>query len=366
MKVKPRFPAILGVLLILLLLAGGAATRARAEKRPAGTAAGPEGVSPLLVTALPVKRRFTRTVPWIGRVESRAAVVLSAQLDGRVVALDVADQALVAAGQTIAKLGGPRVETERARLTGQIGSLTTLLDLNRQTLARLKVGLRAQLATRDQMAVAQATRAKLANQLRQARLDLESFEMQGRMVAPISGTFTQRKVSVGQEVTAGQAIGTIVDGSRLRIVAELFPPRGVTLQSKPVSIRLDQQEILTAQVRSVLPAAGETGATVVWIEGPQVDERLRPGQAVAGDLVLEVTPEMLAVPEAAIVYDEEEHPLLFIRSNGAYAPRRVELGLSQDGWVEVLSGLEANQPVVVEGAYEVFYRQFNQQFKVPD
>ena len=328
--------------------------------------AGPGGASPLLVTALPVKRHFTRTVPWIGRVESRAAVVLTAQLAGRVVALDVADQARVAAGQQIARLGGPQVETERAGLAGQVGSLTTLVALNRQTIARLKQGLRAQLATRDQMAAAQATRAKLANQLRQARLDLESFETQSRIVAPGSGTFTQRKVSVGQEVTAGQAIGTLIDGSRLRIVADLFPPIGVALQGKAVSIRLDQQQTLTAQVRSVLPVAGETGATVVWIEGSQVDERLRPGQTVAGNLVLEVTAERLAVPAAAIVYDEEEHPLLFIRKGGAYEPRRVELGPGQDGWVEVLSGLEANQPVVVEGAYELFYRQFNQQFKVPD
>jgi multidrug efflux pump subunit AcrA (membrane-fusion protein) len=72
------------------------------------------------------------------------------------------------------------------------------------------------------------------------------------------------------------------------------------------------------------------------------------------------------VPESAIVYDSEEYPYVFIQRGGTYEPHSVRLGLMQDGWVEVLSGLEQNQSVVIHGAYELFYRQFNQQFKAQD
>jgi multidrug efflux pump subunit AcrA (membrane-fusion protein) len=83
-------------------------------------------------------------------------------------------------------------------------------------------------------------------------------------------------------------------------------------------------------------------------------------------MVVKVRPKALAVPESAIVYDAEEHPYLFVLKDAGYEPHNVRLGLIQDGWVEVVSGLEQNQSVVTQGAYELFYRQFNEQFKVQD
>jgi len=364
MKVKPRCPGSLAVLPLILVLIVWPVSSTPAGSDPAE--AGPATAASLLATEMPAKRTFTRTVSWMGHVESTVSVDLTAQTDGRVEAIEVADQAPVEAGQMIVRLGGAQIETERARRIGQVASLTTLRDLSRQTVARLKEGLQAQLVTREQVTAAQETLVKLDNQLHQFRLDLESFERQSRVMAPVSGIFTQRTVGVGQEVRTGQVIGTLIDPSRLRIVASMFPPPGFTLEDREVSIRLDQTHTLSGRIRAVLPEAGETGATLVWIEGSRVEERLRPGQTLGGDLVLEAAAESLAVPEAAIVYDEEEHPCLFVRVNGAYKPLRVELGLSQDGWVEVLSGLAPEQPVVIQGAYELFYRQFNQQFKVPD
>ena len=72
------------------------------------------------------------------------------------------------------------------------------------------------------------------------------------------------------------------------------------------------------------------------------------------------------MPESAVVYDTEEKPYLFVETKHGYESHPVQLGLIQDGWVEILSGLEQNQFVVTHGAYELFYRQFNEQFKVQD
>ena len=77
-------------------------------------------------------------------------------------------------------------------------------------------------------------------------------------------------------------------------------------------------------------------------------------------------PPLLAVPASAVVYGPEEQPYVFIQEGAAYVQRRVRLGLTQDGWVEVLSGLELGQFVVTQGAYELFYRQFTRQFQAED
>jgi multidrug efflux pump subunit AcrA (membrane-fusion protein) len=123
---------------------------------------------------------------------------------------------------------------------------------------------------------------------------------------------------------------------------------------------------LSGTVQSVLLQAGSTGAVMVWIEGPEIDEQLHPGQTVSGGMVIEERPETLAVPESAIIYDAEERPYLFIQKNDTYEQQSVQTGQIQDGWVEVLSGLKEDQIVVTQGAYELFYRQFNEQFTVRD
>jgi RND family efflux transporter MFP subunit len=266
----------------------------------------------------------------------------------------------------VMRLGGSQVEGARARLTGEIESLGSQIELARQTVERLKQSLKARLATKDQVAAAQDAQVKLEVQLRQARLGLKVLENQIDISAPMNGIFTNRRVSVGQDVTAGQVVGEIIDTSRLRIAASIFPQRGIDLQGKEATIRLIENRTLTGLVRRVLPRASKTGAVIVWVEGPQIDERLRPGQTVGGSVVVTVRPQTLAVPESAIVYDPQEHPYLFVRKDGSYKPLSIRVGLEQEGWVEVLSGLKQDQFVVTQGAYELFYRQFNEQFKVQD
>jgi RND family efflux transporter MFP subunit len=323
-------------------------------------------VRTLITTALPARRTFTLRVPWIGTVETRASVELTALMAGRVEVINAEDQRQLEKGQCIMRLGGTQIEEARARLTAEIESLTTQVDLARQSIERLKESLKIRLATKDQLAAAQDAKVGLETQLREARLNLKALENQINIVAPIDGVFTDRRVSVGQDVNAGQVVGEIIDTSQLRIVASVFPPQGIELQGKEATIRLDENRSSTGLVRSVLPQAGSTGAVMVWIEGPQIDKQLRPGQTIEGEMVVEVRSHTLAVPKSAIVYDLQEHPYLFVSRDSSYEPLRIQVGLEQDGWVEVLSGLKQDQFVVTQGAYELFYKQFNEQFKVQD
>jgi RND family efflux transporter MFP subunit len=321
---------------------------------------------PLITTARPAKRAITLRVPWIGTVESQNSVELTVLVPGRVEVIEAGDQAQIEKGRLVMRLGGPQIEGVHARLTTEIESLRSQIGLARQTVERLKQNLMAQLATKDQLAAAQDAQIKLDTQLREARLSLKTFESQIRISAPMNGIFTNRHVSAGQEVKAGQVVGEIIDTGRLRIAASIFPPQGIQLQGKEATIRLSENSTLSGIVQRVLPRALSTGAVTVWIEGPQIDTQLRPGQMVGGTMVVKVNPDTLAVPESAIVYDSQEHPYLFVRQDSSYEPLSIQVGLEQDGWVEVLSGLKQDQFVVTQGAYELFYRQFNEQFKVQD
>jgi RND family efflux transporter MFP subunit len=366
MKFKYSMALISPLLLVgLSLTVWCMATRVSAVE-PTTTMDTEAAVPPLITTAYPVTRTFILHVPWIGAVEPTAFVELTTLTAGRIESVMVEDQTRVVKGEPVARLGGSQVEWQRAGLAAEIESLKSQLDLAQQTVGRLKSRLKEQLSTYNQVAAAQETQVKLEAQLREARLNAETFEHQVLIRAPISGIFTNRNVSVGQDVDAGRSFGEILDPDHLKIAAFLFPPQGVEIQGREATVRLEENHNLTGVVRRVLPRAGITGAAMVWIEGPQIDRHLRPGQSVGGSILVEVKPGALAVPESAIVYDSDEHPYLFTKKEGVYEPQSVQLGLTEAGWVEVLSGLEPGESVVIKGAYELFYRGFNRQFKVQD
>ena len=334
-----------------------------AGKTASDSSSAPES---LISTAYPTKRTFTLQVHWVGTVESQTSIELTALVAGRVESIDAEDQNPIKMGQSVMRLGGPQIGDTRARLMAQIKSLETQAQLARETLVRLKENLKTRLATKDQVAAAQEAKVRLETQLRDARLNLKTLNRLSRIAAPMNGIFTNRRVSVGQDVAAGQVVGDVIDTARLRVKASLFPPQGLELQGREAAIRLNESQTLTGIVRQVLPRASSTGAVSVWIEGPQIDAQLRPGQTVGGEIVAQSRSGVLAVPESAIVYDAQEHPFLFVGKDGSYERIGIQTGLVQDGWVEVLSGLKEDQLVVVRGAYELFYRKFNEQFKVQD
>jgi RND family efflux transporter MFP subunit len=366
MKLKYCIAVALAAFCAGMALTYGYVRGREADTRPPPVTPAPAAAPALIATARPQMRSFTRQVPWIGDVETRSRVDLTAPVPGRVASIAAGDQDRIQKDRVVMRLGGARLAAERAKDRIEIQSLESQLRLARQTVARRRRSLKAQLATRDQVAQARETQVRLETRLHKARLNLKTLNSQMCIRAPMDGVFTNRRVSPGQAVDAGQVIGEIVDPGRLRIVASIFPPPGFTLQGRQAAINLEPAQVLAGSVSRVLPQASTSGAVNIWIQGPQIDRQLRPGQTVDGTLAGKAVSPALAVPQSAIVYDANEHPYLFVRKDGAYAALSIRLGLMQDGWVQVLAGLEQDQLVVVQGAYELYYRHFNDQFKVED
>lgn len=319
----------------------------------------------LILTAEPVMRDFTQQAPWTGVVQSVATVELVALTDGRIEAIQATDEVPLRAGAMVMTLGGPLLTARQEKLRANIESLQAQLALAGQNLEAIQQNVTQQLATRSDLATAQAEQLKLEAQLREAQAEMETVGLQTRVLAPISGVFTSRRVSIGQAVKEGDTLGTIIDPNHLRIVASLFVSDPTALQGKEAVVRLGAGRSLSAVVRNVLPQASSTGAAQVWIEGPQIEERLRPGQTTTGEVITEFRTSP-AVPESAVVYGPQEQPYVFVQEQGGYERRDVRLGITQDGWVEILAGLQPGQAVVTKGAYELLHREFSSQYRVED
>lgn len=363
-----------GLLLCAVLIGCGASGGAP------GQGSGGAKVEPL-PTARAESRDFSRSLPWFGRVESRHAVTVVALQAGRITRIQAADGDEVERGEPLFRLGGPAAARRRAALEKKVQSLAERVRAAAETVELRRSALGEQLVRRDEVLAAEAELVRLKEELAAARQDLAVLASALDLRSPARGTFTGRRVAVGQDVTAGDTLAEVVDAGSLRVVASLYPTRGAELDGAPVALDGGQgagQATAPARIVRVLPDRTDMGATTVWIEGGPLEAgrggAWAPGETVSGTLRLAEHRGAVAVPEEAVVRDERDRPFVFVPEPGSgadgktvtYRKRAVTTGLSADGWVEVTSGLTTGTEVVTEGAYELLFGDFGTTYRVPD
>jgi len=75
----------------------------------------------------------------------------------------------------------------------------------------------------------------------------------------------------------------------------------------------------------------------------------KPGASVNGALVVAEHPQAVVVPEVSLVIRPAGEVVYVINNNKA-EQRVVRSGIRQDGYVEILSGLELGETIAVDGA----------------
>lgn len=221
--------------------------------------------------------------------------------------------------------------------------------------ARRSFRMMEQGARPEEIEMARANADAARNQYELAQLQLGY----ARVTAPIAGTVARVLVQEGNSVSAGTPLIAIVtDGVINATVA--VPERhygavlaaGAEIEARIVPIAYADREPFPGRVTSVdtvIDGESRTFGVEIAIENPQ--GLLRPGMFVNATLILERRDDALMVPTSAIVFrdgrrvvftvDDEQSP------RASTAP--VEIGTQDSGWVEVLSGITADDTIVIEG-----------------
>jgi RND family efflux transporter MFP subunit len=202
----------------------------------------------------------------------------------------------------------------------------------------------------------QAARAQLA----QAEAGLAAVQVQLRdstIVAPFAGTITQRSVEPGETVSSmsSSAASPLFVLSQIDdIYVELTVP-----QQHHADLRAGQQAVMTVdglagrtfwgRVELIRPAADSASRTFgVKVRVPNPQGILRPGMFARGGIIVAARRQVLQVPEESIM-TAVSGPNVFVVRDGRAVRRPVVLGVHQQGLVEVTSGLNAGERVVIQG-----------------
>jgi RND family efflux transporter MFP subunit len=320
----------------------------------------------LFKTGTPKRQDFTETCRWFGKVESRDKTRIIALETGMIVSIDAGDEMPVKKGALLFTIGGPLIESRLEVLRNKTATLQERVTLAERIVSIKQDAVSRKFTKYEELTSAEDALARLKAEMGSARQEMQRLQEAIHVRATIDGVFTNRKVSAGQEVQKGDNLAEIISLNHIYVVSTLFPQKDAELEGKQAFITPAGSSSISGTIVNVLPQSTAEGAVVVWIEGPALDRVLRPGRTVSGTVVLSLRKGALAVPQGAIVRDEKEQAYVFVKDPSGYHKRPVKTGIISEGWVEVMSGLKEVDEIVIRGAYELFYRDFNKIYKAAD
>jgi RND family efflux transporter MFP subunit len=323
-------------------------------------------VPQLTKTGKPQHMNVQLKANWIGKAHARQTATIIALTEGTVEAIDVNDETLVNKGATLLRLGGSVIEAGLNTAKEKVSSLQIRLSVAQNTLTRKQQAVGEKVSSRDELASAQTAYQQVKAELESAKEQLKLLLDSALVTSPISGIFTNRKVNVGQAVSKGDELAEIIMPGQVRIVATIFAAETSGLKGRQATFNAPDGKPVSGTVVKVMPELTPAGSTVVWIEGMEIDRQIVPGQNLSGKLTAAVHDDVLAVPASSIVYDENDVAYVFLKADGKFEKKKVRVGFSSDDWVEIVAGIKPDDQVVTEGAYELYYLDFNKNFKVPD
>jgi len=188
----------------------------------------------------------------------------------------------------------------------------------------------------------------------EAELELAQLRVRNaRVVAPMDGIVTHRYVERGELVSLSTPLFGVADMSALEARVGI-PERQADRVREGQLVRIQADEAsgppATGRVVRIRPVVDPGSGTVqVTVElDPREAGNLRPGRFVNVDIVTEVLPERITVPRTAVLVDGAL-PRIYVIQGGRAVEREVETGFARGDRVEIRSGLDPSDTVVVVG-----------------
>jgi Cu(I)/Ag(I) efflux system membrane fusion protein len=222
---------------------------------------------------------------------------------------------------------------------------------------------------REYRAIASSTnaelRAAIVSRLRQVGLTAEQIEalpakpadaITSQILAPISGTVTEKSIYAGQYVQEGEKLFEIADFTTMwfqfRAYEQDLPWIRVG-QKVDVSTPSLPGKVVAGVIKFIDPNLDEATRSAkvrVELENPMVNgRRLFSHRLYADGVVYLDAAETLTVPRSAVIQTGPEAVAFVDQGGGGYARRVLQLGRRGDGLIEVVSGLAVGDKVVVQG-----------------
>jgi cobalt-zinc-cadmium efflux system membrane fusion protein len=372
------------VILVALVIVGACGRRADQANAPAETTPVSEAESheeeanvvevdqemlrDLRITTRPVESRpGGERVVLLGElaVDQRAYAEVGTPVAARITNLLANAGDAVRSGQALAELTSPELGRERAAYLSAMARLTladAALERKRALAAEKIVPLRevqeAESAAGEARAALRASRAAIAafgvDPPKDDTDDATSSSFTLR--SPVSGAVIERTAIVGQMLDPATPAFRVGNLSTLWLTAHAFERDAVRIQ-EGVTARVAFPALPGQDFEGRVALVGghverESRTVPVRIDVGNSGNLLRPGMSATAALPVGTTgAAILTVPVAAVQRVRNEWCVFLPKDESHFEIRRIGRGRDLAGEVEILSGLRADEMVVVDGAF---------------
>ncbi len=332
-------------LLPALFLGAAAVACNGAEGKSKGAAAGAGGgggMPPMPVEV--VAARSDTVVDAIlatGQIEAMQSVELRPDIEGRIAEILVREGAMVARGAPLFKVDDAELRAEVARAEAD-------RDLARQSLARTRELLGQKASSQSELERAEATSRSTEAELALLKVRLDRTVVR----APFAGVAGERHVSLGDYVTTSTPLLTVQTVSPQRAsfqVPERYADQLKVGQQVTFRVAALVGREFTGRVDFVNPLVQLPGRTITvkaMVANPR--RELQAGMFIEVRLATAVRPQAVIIAEDAVL-PIQGSSFVWVVQNGKATRRQVELGVRTPGLVEVRTGVESGEQVVVGG-----------------
>jgi len=174
------------------------------------------------------------------------------------------------------------------------------------------------------------------------------------LVSPISGLVAEKMADPGDRIGPGMPALRLVNPDPVWVVATVYPHQlSTVVPGAAASIDIGEGEPIAAEVAYVEPDIDPvTRATRARLIVANPDLRLRAGRYATVRVRQEGGAPVVLIPRGAVRTTGERALIFVAQGAGRFEPREVTMGaIDNQGRVEIRSGLQAGEAVVVSGQF---------------
>lgn len=345
-------------LIALVVLAGCS------QAKPAAPSA------PIVSVALPLQREVVDWDDYVGRFEAVQDVEVKPRVSGTVESVMFREGVEVGQGQVLFVIDSRPYRAALAQAQADLAKTQAAVANARTELARAQKLIEGQAISREEFETKQASLRSAIASAGSARASVEARALDLSFTtvrAPVAGRVSEKKVSVGTYVSAGQTVLTRVvstnpirfgfDGAEsfyLKYVrqAQAGERRSSRYAPNPVDIQLADESGYRwhGRMRFVDNAIDPQSGTIrAFAEVANPDGFLVPGMFGRARLLGSGTYKAMLVPDEAIVTDQTRRFVYVVGRDSKTTQRAVETGPLVEGLRVVKTGLAPTEKVVLDG-----------------
>jgi cobalt-zinc-cadmium efflux system membrane fusion protein len=295
-------------------------------------------------------------------VNQNAYAEVSAPLEARVVSLRAVEGQRVRNGDVLATLESG----ELAKARGDLATAQARRDLAQRTLDRKRSLNTEQIVPTREVQEAENELIGADAQVRAAQASLRSLGAPDEAVngasastlilrSPITGVVLERTIALGQTADPSKPLFRIGDVSTLWLTVHAFERDAVRL-AKGAPARIIFAAIPGRTFQGSVALIGQSvdpdsRTVAVRIDLANRDGLLRPGMSATAWLPVGEQGTLLAVPAAAVQRVRDRWCVFIPKDDRTFEIRPIGRGRDIAGEVEILSGVRAGEPIVVDGAF---------------